>query len=39
MRAQLAALGLAMLSVPACTDPVDCNPPLSTMSSDHFEIR
>ena len=39
MTAQLAALGLATLSVPACADPMDCSPPLSAMSSDHFEIR
>jgi cation transporter-like permease len=39
MKAQPAALGLVTLSVPACADPVDCNPPLSTTSSDLFEIR
>lgn len=34
MRAWLAALGLAAMAVPAWADPVDCDPPLSTMESD-----
>lgn len=34
MKALLAALGLAAMAVPAWADPVDCDPPLSTMESD-----